>query len=519
MANAKEIIESIPHRFRKEKAANYSAIVHLDLSDNQPLQFTVTIQNGNCQLLQGLHEKADCTVKCTAENYVALETGKLNPQWALVSGKVKVSDVAVMIQFTKCFKRFEQGKNYQSIATENTSLNYTKRIELNGPLKGVRIVDFTRLLPGPIATMFLAQQGAEVIKVEDPHSPDYIRNFEPQYEGNAAFYLALNACKKSLAINFLEAEGKEALLKLIERADILIEQFRPGVMQKFGLDYESLKKINPKLIYISITGYGVESSKKSEAGHDLNYIAACGLPYISGITPTLPGFQAADVAGGAYMAMNAATTALFQREKTGSGDYINVAMTDCILPLMALPLAAQQFSNSNINPQNFELAGSIANYNIYECADGKFVALAALEPKFWNNFCDAINKTEWKEKAVASTEEMQQLKADVSQLFLSRTQSEWLNFLKNVDCCISPINDVKEVLSSAYFNEQNMFIETTVASHLKLKILRHPLSFQHSDFSKFWNAPLLGEDTASILSTAGIEEKNIKELFAKGIVK
>lgn len=519
MANAREIIESIPLRFRKEKANGYNSIVHLDLGNEHRLQFTVAIENGKCTLEEGLHGIANCTVKCTAENYVALETGKLNPQWALVSGKVKVSDVAAMIQFTKCFKRFEEGKKYGSHLSENVQLRYPQRTKLNGPLKGIKIIDFTRLLPGPIATMFLAQQGAEVIKIEDPHNPDYIRNFEPQHEGNSAFYFSLNACKKSLAINFVDSESKAILLKLIENADVLIEQFRPGVMQKFDLDYESLKKINPKLIYISITGYGNESSKKYEAGHDLNYISLSGLPYVSGSTPTLPGFQAADIAGGAYMTMNAVTTALYQREKTGKGDCINVAMTDCVLPLMALPLAAQQLNDSQINSQNFELAGSIANYNIYECADGKFIALGALEPKFWNNFCDAINQADWKEKILARTDEMQQLKSELAKLFLTRTRTEWLNLLNNADCCISPVNDAKEVLGADYFSEQKMFIETTFSSPLKLKILRHPLKFENSDFSKIWQAPSLGEDTASILSDIGLDEKNIKELFAKGLVK
>jgi crotonobetainyl-CoA:carnitine CoA-transferase CaiB-like acyl-CoA transferase/putative sterol carrier protein len=519
MITAKEIIESIPQRFRKEKAEKFSAVVHLDLEGNEPLQFTISIYEQQCHLQYGLHGTADCTVKCTAENYVALETGQLSPQWALVSGKVKLTDIAVMMQFTKCFKRFEPGKQYTSSSPDNQELFFVNRAKLSGPFQGIRIVDFTRLLPGPLATMFLAQQGAEVIKVEDPDQPDYIRNFEPQCEGTSAFYLALNSCKKSLAINFLSAEGKECLLKLIQTADVVIEQFRPGVMEKFGLHYEALREANPTLIYVSLTGYGIHSEKKNDAGHDLNYIAESGLPFMNGCMPTLPGFQSADVAGGAYMAMLAMATSLFEREKTGKGGFVNVPMTDCILPLIALPLAAQQCKSELISAENFELAGSLPNYQIYACADDKYIALGALEPKFWYNFCDAISKSDWKQKIVAPPHQIRELKKEVAALFRTKTRDEWLKFLKNADCCISPVNDIREVLSSEYFKEQKMFLETPLSSGKKMKVLRHPIQFESSDFSTFWAAPQLGEDTVTILSAIGIEEKKIKELLAKGIVK
>lgn len=510
-----KIIESIPKRFRAEKAVNFNAIIQLNLSGVSVLNYTISIQNETCSLQKGLNENADCTVVSTIENYVALETGKLNPQEALLTGKVQVSDIAVMIQFIKCFKRYEEKQELE----ENLFTNIKERIELEGPLKGIRIIDFTRLLPGPLATMFLAQQGAEVIKIEDPESPDYIRDFEPKVENSSAFYFSLNANKKNLSINYLNEKGKQVLLKLIKTADVLVEQFRPLVMQKVGLDFETLIQLNPKLIYVSITGYGIQSQLRNAAGHDLNFIAESGLPFISGSKPTLLGFQAADVAGGSYMAMNAITTALYQREKTGKGSFVNVAMADSVLPLMALPLALQQFKTENISPQNFELAGSIANYNIYECADGNFVALAALEPKFWKNFCWAIGKPEWNDKILLTDKKMVDFKNELALLFLKRTKAEWTKILVEADCCFSSVNSSAEVLESPYFKNQNMFLDIEISTGKKIKVLRHPVMFEQSDFSKKWKAPDLGEDSVALLHDLKIDESEIKLLLAQGIVK
>ncbi len=516
--SATDILQSIPQRFRAEKAEGFNAIVHIDLSGANAVAYTIEVAQGKCLLQEGLHGKASCIVQCNTADYVALETGELNPQLALMNGKVNVSNIAEMLQFGKCFRRFDATKD-KPLNMDTQAISFNQRPPLSGPLKGVKILDFTRLLPGPLATMFLAQQGADVIKIEDPDSPDYIRSFQPQVNGVSAFYFALNSNKRSLSINYLSEEGKAVIHQLVKDADVLIEQYRPGVMAKFKLDYDTLKAINPRLIYVSVTGYGSHSSLANDAGHDLNYIAHCGLPYISGSNPTLPGFQAADIAGGTYMAMNAITTALYEREKTnGKGSYVNIAMTDCVLPLMALPLAMQQFKDENVNASNFELAGSIANYNIYECADGKFVALGALEPKFWNAFCEAVDKQEWKEKILADVHAMQQLKQEVAALFKLKSQQEWIAFLQNTDCCITPVNDLKEVWSDEYLNEQKLFIENQHPSMGNFKTLRHPLKFESTNFAQNWVAPELGEDTATILKQTGYNDDEIKQFYDKRIV-
>ncbi|HWB64828.1 MAG TPA: CoA transferase, partial [Chitinophagales bacterium] len=363
---AQNIIESIPSRFRPEKTQGLSLLFHFDITGSETLHYSVQINDGTCVLTSGMPGEPDCVLSADAKVYIDLETGKTDPQSAFMGGQVKISNIAAMMQFARCFRKFQ-------MPVHNTEAASVVRPEKKGPLKGVTIIDFTRLLPGPLATMFLADLGADVIKVEDPDNPDYIRGFEPKTGGIGAYYLALNRSKRSLAVNYLTAAGKEIIYDLVKKADVLIEQFRPGVMDEIGFGYKKLTAINPKLVYVSITGYGQKSSMAAAAGHDLNYIAIAGALAITGNKngPVIPGFQLADIAGGSYMAMNAVTTALYQREKTGKGDYVDVAMTDAVLPFTAMQFAAYQATGKNPGRGGFELSGALANYNVYQCADGK----------------------------------------------------------------------------------------------------------------------------------------------------
>ncbi len=220
---AKQILESIPHRFRPEKANGYSSVFHFDISGEETLQYTVGIMEGRCELTEGLKGKADCVISAKASDYVDLETGKANPQMALMTGKVKISNIAAMLQFSKCFRKYDtinNGIQNNATASENSVIH---RKEKKGPLAGVRILDFTRLLPGPLATMFLADLGADVIKIEDNDNPDYIRSFEPRIKEMSMLYLALNRSKRSLALNYLSAEGKKIIYDLVKNADVLVE--------------------------------------------------------------------------------------------------------------------------------------------------------------------------------------------------------------------------------------------------------------------------------------------------------
>jgi len=513
---AQQIIESIPVRFRAEKAQGYTANFQFDITGDENLRYTVVINNGKCELQKGLNGTADCIIKTKASVYVELETGKANPQMALMLGKVKVSNIAAMLQFAKCFRKFEGTREI------HLSLVTRPRPSKEGPLAGVKILDFTRLLPGPMATMFLADLGADVIKIEDPDNPDYIRSFEPKVNEMSMLYLALNRSKRSLALNYLSLEGKKTVYDLVKNADVLIEQYRPGVMKEMGFGYDELSKINPRLIYVSITGYGQNSSRAMQAGHDLNYIAIAGALGITGNGEDeviVPGFQLADIAGGSYMAMNAVTAALYQRERTGKGDWIDVAMTDAAVPFTALQFAAYQGTKENIPRADFELSGALANYNVYKCKDGKHVALGSLEPKFWNLFCARVGRKDWSEKFLLKGEELKQLKKEVRELFLTKTKTEWLEEFKNEDFCFTPINDLPEIENDAYLNERGMFVENEHSAVGKYKTINQPLKFLQTKFDNNWSAPDLGDDSLTVLKELSYSDEQIKELLNKNVVK
>jgi len=315
------------------------------------------------------------------------------------------------------------------------------------PLSGYRILDFTRLLPGPLATLWMAEQGAEVIKVESPKSPDPLR-FYPPMDGNvSAFHKALNAGKKSLSVDYRSEEGLAQILKLVETADVVIEGFRPGAMQAFGLGYEQLKSRNEKIILVSITGYGQLGEMSATPGHDINYLSYSGV--LDGLRdsngdPVMPNSQLADVAGGSMQALNGTTAALLHREKTGEGQHVDVSMSDSVSVLQSLRIAEEKATGKN---ESF-LSGRLASYNVYKCGDGKHVALGALEPKFWQKFCELVDQSEWINRLFEG-----ELKTEVQAYFETQPQSYWIDKLENKGVCFSPVLTVQEAMKHPLFKD------------------------------------------------------------------
>lgn len=315
------------------------------------------------------------------------------------------------------------------------------------PLKGYRILDFTKNLPGPLATRWMAEQGAEVIKIESPTSPDPLR-FYPPMDGNiSVLHATMNAGKKSLAVNYRSEEGLEQILKLVETADVVVEGFRPGAMQAFGLGYEQLKCRNPKIVLVSISGYGQEGEMSAVPGHDINYLAYSGM--LDGLRdsngdPVIPGSQLADVAGGSMAALNATTTALLHRERTGEGQHVDVSMAHSVSTLQSLRIAEEVATGIN---ESF-LSGRLASYNLYKCADGKHVALGALEPKFWQKFCELVDKPEWINRLFED-----ELKAEVQALIASQPRPFWTEKLENAGVCLSPVLTVQEAMNHPLFSK------------------------------------------------------------------
>ncbi|WP_372770050.1 CaiB/BaiF CoA transferase family protein [Lutibacter sp.] len=342
------------------------------------------------------------------------------------------------------------------------------------PLSGIKIIDFTRLLPGPLGTHLLSQLGAEVTKVESPKRMDYTRFYQPQRNGVSTLFHSLNYTKTQLIVDYETAEGYQQLVEEIKKTDVLIEQFRPGAMAVFNLSFEKVTKINPNIVYISVTGYGQTGEKKNEAGHDLNYMATAGLLSLNkdeNGKPVIPGFQIADVAGGAYMIVSACTSGLLAQKIHQKAQYIDVSIFDATIALGALAHGMLQ-GNADYNKTPF-LSGFTVNYNVYECADGKWIALAAFEMKFWNSFCDMVNQPLWKTSNSDDLISGVFDKKKLEQLFKTKTRDEWVALAVNDDVCLSPVMEMEEVYNQKQTKDRAIFKEVEIDGK-SLKIYDKP---------------------------------------------
>ena len=372
-----------------------------------------------------------------------------------------------------------------------------------GPLVGLRILDLTRLLPGPLGTMLMADMGAEVIKIEDPENPDYVRAFPPYVNGESANYLAFNRSKKSMVLDYKTDEGRAVFMKLVATADVVVEQFRPGFLDKIGIGYAAARATNPRIIYVSITGYGQTGPYAHLAGHDLNYTAYAGVLGLTGqpdAAPTVAGVQLADIAGGSYMGVIATLAAIHARSQTGVGQHVDVSMTDGVMPLLSVSYAI--FAAQDQTPQRGELplSGGMANYGVYQCQDQKYVALGTLEPKFWAKFCKLIEKPEWMPFIVArSADELADFKTQIGALFMTKPQRDWVDFgLKN-DILVSPVLDLPDLQNDPHLQARQMVCEQDHPRAGKFRSIGVPLKFSETPAAPAWPAPAMGQDTEAIL--------------------
>lgn len=320
-------------------------------------------------------------------------------------------------------------------------------------LKGVRIIDFSNYLPGPYGTMRLADMGAEVIKVEPP-------NGDPaRTASDGLVFRANNRNKKSMSLNLKDEEDVKRAQDLITKADVVIESFRPGVMERLGLSYEQVKIIKPDIIYCAITGYGQTSSMNHLGSHDLNYMALSGvlsqLKDEAGV-PFHPTITFADLLGGIVISEKV-IAALLQKEKIGKGTFIDLSLTDAMVSIMNTHVLIEQQTG---NPYGvFELSGQVISYAIYETKDHRFVSIGALEPKFWRNFCKAINKEDWITAHMSKTKEANEVFKQLKALFKSRTLDEWTTFGLEVDCCLAPVLETGELIEANYFKEKGLIFQ------------------------------------------------------------
>jgi alpha-methylacyl-CoA racemase len=324
------------------------------------------------------------------------------------------------------------------------------------PLAGLLVLDFTTLLPGPLATLLLAEAGAEVIKIERPGGED-MRHYQPRFDGESAMFALLNRGKQSLVIDLKGVVGRDALTQLLMRADILVEQFRPGVMARLGLGYEAVRAINPKLIYCSITGYGQTGPRADEAGHDLNYIGHTGLLALNpGPTdrPVVPPALIADIAGGTMPAVLNILLALRQRDRTGEGAYLDIAMTDAMFSFAGHALASGHAAGEFPGMGGARLSGGSPRYQLYPTRDGKLVCCAALEQKFWGVFTATIGLAPGfadDAKNPAAT------KAAIATIIAGRGADEWRPLFAAADCCVTIMATLEEALRDPHFVARGLF--------------------------------------------------------------
>lgn len=386
------------------------------------------------------------------------------------------------------------------------------RIPTNGPLRGLRILDLTRLLPGPLGTMLMADMGAEVIKIEHPARPDYVRLFPPYINGESVNYLAYNRSKKSVLLDYTTDEGRETFLKLIETADVLVEQFRPGQLDRLGLGYVVARARNPQIIYVSVTGYGQTGPYAHLAGHDLNYLGLSGVLSLTGEpdqAPVVPGVQLADIAGGSYGCVMATLAAVYARQQTGEGQHVDVSMTDCVMPLLSVAHTLYAGTGSVPERGRMPLSGGQPNYGVYRCRDEaanlnpnvpRYVVLGTLEPKFWQKFCTIINRPDWLGFMLPqSPDQTNQCRHLIQQLIAERTQAEWVQLGTEHDLLITPVLTLDELADDPYVQARQMIVTQQHPVAGPVAGVGIPIKFSATPAQPAWPAPKLGEDTEATL--------------------
>ncbi|MCG8440473.1 MAG: CoA transferase [Caulobacterales bacterium] len=388
-------------------------------------------------------------------------------------------------------------------------------------LTGLRVLDLTRLLPGAFCSGLLADMGAEVIKVEEPKRGDYNRAWEPKNKHESGSFLLLNRNKKSLTLNLKSQAGKAAFLRLVTAADVVLEGFRPGVMDRLGLSYDRLRDENGRLIYCAISGYGQDGPYRLAPGHDLNYMALSGALQLFGRAsegPIVPGLSIADVGGGSLTAAVGILAAIVARETTGEGQYIDISMMDGVVSWLALHGADYLFGG--VEPRGGErpFIGQAACYNIYRCADGKHISLGIIEDHFWRRFCDIADlpgeaEAQWPTGAAAEKQKWR-----LAALFETRPRDVWVETLLRADIPASPVNSIEEALADPQFQHRRMLQYVDHPVEGRVPQLGFPIKFSDTPCAITAPPPLLGEHTAALLRELGYSESDVEDMRAEGAI-
>lgn len=385
-------------------------------------------------------------------------------------------------------------------------------------LSGIRVLDLSRSIPGPSGTQYLADMGAEVIKVERPGEGDYIRPFEPQGEnGQSIVFNAVNAGKKSISLNLKSETGVELFHQLAADADVVFEQFRPGVTDDLGIGYDDVRESNAEIIYCSLSGFGNESAHRARVGHDLNYIGMAGLLDMTrpdpDTPPSIPGYPVADMAGGLF-AVFAIVCALLTRELgNSSGNYLDVSMTEAVLAFSHI-VAADAFHGDDPRPGDTPLTGRYPSYDVYRTADDHYVTIAANEPKFWANFCRYVDRDHLIESHRSADPAVREaVRSELQEVFETRTRAEWEAEFGDKDVMVAPVKTPTEAVTDDDVTRE--MVKDTAGSQQRLGF---PGMTEYGLDDEGRTVPDLGEHTEEILGELGYTHGDVEDFAEHGIV-
>jgi len=392
---------------------------------------------------------------------------------------------------------------------------------MSGPLHGIRILDFTRLLPGPFGTMILGDLGADIVRVEAPNFPDLLVMMPPSDGKVSAGHRALNRNKRSMFLDLKKPGGPELVGRLVKDFDVVVEQFRPGVMEKLGVGYETLAAENPGLIYCSITGYGQDGPYRLRAGHDLNYLSIASVMSFTGRKDAGPlplGIQVADQCAGGMNAVIGIIAALVHKERTGEGQYIDISMTDGGVQLAALYGANYLLGGQQIGYESDILNGG-GYYDVYETKDGEYMSVGGLEPQFFAAMVKALGRDDLGNYHLAVGDRNEFLKSELAKEFKSRTRAEWEQVFANVDACVEPVLSVSEMVEHPQVVAREMVVEVETEDGKKLRQIGSPYKMTRTKSEFNYAGVIPGSSTDQVLAEAGLSAEEIKELVDKGVVK
>ncbi len=395
---------------------------------------------------------------------------------------------------------------------------------MNGPLSSLKILDFSTLLPGPYASMMLADLGADIVRIEAPHRPDMVR-YWPPFDGNvSAWHALLNRSKRSIELDLKNPDAVHIVKQLVSADgggyDIVLEQFRPGVMDRLGVGYESLRSVNPQLIYCSLTGYGQNGPYKDRAGHDNNYLSLSGVMSHTGRRKDGPlplGVQVADIGGGSFGAITGILAAAIHRQHTGEGQSIDISMFDMSIAWHAHAVSTYLVGDESPGFESWQLNGG-SFYDFYETLDGRFLSVGSLEPKFWKGFCQAIERPDLIELGYAQDAEKQQyIKAEIRTIIAGRNLDEWSGIFGELDVCVEPVLTIPEVIEHPQTLARQMIVDVPKPDGSYQRQVGTPFKFSRSQTEYKHIGAKPGTHTADVLVEAGYSQKQIESFRASGV--